>query len=227
MKHNEWYPWLQNEFQQPYFKPLAAFVHEAYESGPVYPPKVQVFSAFETADLPDIRVVILGQDPYHQRGQAHGMCFSVNPGVRIPPSLQNIFQELNTDLGCYIPDNGYLMPWAQQGVFLLNTIMTVADSRPMSHARQGWETFTDHAIERINAKEDPVVFMLWGRPARAKAQMIDRSKHLVLETAHPSPLSAYNGFFGCRHFSKANAFLTGHGKEAVNWQIPNLYVHGS
>ena len=227
MKHNEWYPWLQNEFRQPYFQPLAAFVHEAYEKGPVYPPKGQVFSAFETADLPDIKVVILGQDPYHQRGQAHGMCFSVNPGVRIPPSLQNIFQELHTDLGCYVPDNGYLMPWAEQGVFLLNTILTVADSRPMSHARQGWETFTDHAIERINAKEDPVVFMLWGRPARAKAQMIDRTKHLILEAAHPSPLSAYNGFFGCRHFSKANAFLTGHGKEEVNWQIPNLYVHGS
>lgn len=227
MKHNVWYPWLQNEFKQPYFQPLASFVHEAYEKGAVYPPKVQVFSAFETADLPDIKVVILGQDPYHQKGQAHGMCFSVNPGVKIPPSLQNIFQELNTDLGCYIPDNGYLMPWAEQGVFLLNTILTVYDSKPMSHARQGWETFTDHAIEKINSKNDPVVFLLWGRPARAKAQMIDRSKHLVLEAAHPSPLSAYNGFFGCRHFSKANDFLTSHGKQAVSWQIPNLYVHGS
>ena len=222
MKHNEWYPWLQNEFQQPYFKPLAAFVHEAYENGPVYPPKVQVFSTFETADLPDIRVVILGQDPYHQRGQAHGMCFSVNPGVRIPPSLQNIFQELNTDLGCFIPDNGYLMPWAQQGVFLLNTILTVREGLSHSHANHGWETFTDHAIQRVNEKKDPVVFLLWGRNAREKAKMIDQSRHLVLEAPHPSPLSAYAGFFGCRHFSKANAFLQMKGETPVNWQIRNL-----
>jgi uracil-DNA glycosylase len=150
------------------------------------------------------------------------MCFSVNPGIAAPPSLVNIFRELQDDLGCRIPNNGYLMPWAQQGVFLLNTVMTVEDSHPRSHAGKGWETFTDHAIQKINAKEDPVVFMLWGRDARNKAAMIDRSRHLVLEAAHPSPLSAYHGFFGCRHFSKANAFLKEHGKTEIDWQIPNI-----
>jgi uracil-DNA glycosylase len=188
----------------------------------VYPPKHQVFAAFNNCDINNIKVVILGQDPYHQRGQAHGMCFSVNPGVPVPPSLQNIFKELHDDLNCTIPDNGYLMPWAEQGVFLLNTVMTVRDSHPRSHAGKGWETFTDHAIEKINEKDTPVVFLLWGRDARSKAGMIDTSKHLVLEAAHPSPLSAYHGFFGCRHFSKANQFLKDHNIEAVNWQIPNL-----
>ncbi len=225
MIHNVWYPWLQAEFRQPYFVSLAKFVHEAYETGRVYPPKAQVFSAFETADLPDIRVVILGQDPYHQYGQAHGMCFSVNPGVKIPPSLMNMYQELKTDLDCRIPDNGYLMPWAKQGVFLLNTILTVEDSRPMSHSGKGWETFTDHAIAKINEKQEPVVFLLWGRNARNKKQMIDESRHLVLEASHPSPLSAYHGFFGCRHFSKTNAFLESHGRGKIDWQIPDLYVH--
>ena len=225
MIHNEWYNWLQEEFKAPYFRQLAAFIHEEYERKTVYPPKQQVFSAFENTDLPDIKAVILGQDPYHQRGQAHGMCFSVNPGVRIPPSLNNMFLELNSDLGCKMPDNGYLMPWAKQGVFLLNTILTVEDSRPLAHAGKGWETFTDHAIEMVNRKEEPVVFLLWGRNARNKASRIDRSRHLVLEAAHPSPLSAYNGFFGCRHFSKANDFLVKHGRTAINWQIPDLYVH--
>ena len=150
------------------------------------------------------------------------MCFSVNPGVPIPPSLQNIFKELQDDLGCYIPNNGYLMPWAKQGVFLLNTIMTVEDSHPLSHKGKGWETFTDHAIARINEKQEPVVFLLWGRNARSKASMIDRSRHLVLEAPHPSPLSAHYGFFGCRHFSRANVFLKEHGREPINWQIPDL-----
>ena len=222
MKKNEWTPWLKNEWEQPYFKTLASYVHQEYENGPVYPPKQLVFSAFENCDLPDVKVVILGQDPYHQRGQAHGMCFSVNPGVQIPPSLMNIYKELQDDLGCYLPDNGYLMPWAKQGVFLLNAVLTVRDSRPRSHAGKGWETFTDHAIQRINQKEEPVVFLLWGRDARSKLSMIDRSRHLVLEASHPSPLSAYNGFFGCRHFSKANAFLEEHGRTKIDWQIPNL-----
>ena len=218
MKKNEWTPWLKNEWEQPYFKQLASFVHEAYETKRVYPPKAQVFSAFENCDYPDIKVVILGQDPYHQYGQAHGMCFSVNPGVKIPPSLQNIYKEIHDELGCYIPNNGYLMPWAKQGVFLLNAVLTVEDSKPRSHAQKGWEIFTDHAIQKINEKEEPVVFLLWGRDARNKASMINRNRHLVLEAAHPSPLSAYNGFFGCGHFAKANSFL----KEPVNWQIPNL-----
>lgn len=222
MVHNTWWPWLQEEWQQPYFRQLSAFLHEAYSHGNIYPPRQQVFAAFENCDYPDIKVVILGQDPYHQKGQAHGMCFSVNPGVPIPPSLQNIFKELQDDLGCYIPNNGYLMPWARQGVFLLNTIMTVEDSHPLSHKGKGWETFTDHAIARINEKQEPVVFLLWGRNARSKASMIDRSRHLVLEAPHPSPLSAHYGFFGCRHFSRANAFLKEHGREPINWQIPDL-----
>ena len=222
MIHNGWYPWLQAEFQEPYFKELAAFVHEEYETKRIYPPKVQVFSAFESCDDKDIRVVILGQDPYHQYGQAHGMCFSVNPGVDVPPSLRNIYKELQEDLGCFIPNNGYLMPWARQGVFLLNTILTVEDSHPLSHKGKGWETFTDHAVERINAQDEPVVFMLWGRNARDKAKNIDTSKHLVLEAPHPSPLSAHYGFFGCRHFSKANAFLKERGRGEIDWQIPNL-----
>ncbi len=222
MSENNWTPWLHQEWEQPYFKKLAEFVHEEYEHQTVYPPKHQVFAAFNNCDINNIKVVILGQDPYHQRGQAHGMCFSVNPGVPVPPSLQNIFKELHDDLNCTIPDNGYLMPWAEQGVFLLNTVMTVRDSHPRSHAGKGWETFTDHAIEKINEKDTPVVFLLWGRDARSKAGMIDTSKHLVLEAAHPSPLSAYHGFFGCRHFSKANQFLKDHNIEAVNWQIPNL-----
>ena len=222
MKQNNWTPWLKQEWQQPYFRKLAAFVHEAYEHGRIYPPKQQVFAAFENCDINDIKAVILGQDPYHQPHQAHGMCFSVNPGIAIPPSLVNIFRELQDDLGCYIPNNGFLMPWAQQGVFLLNTVMTVEDSHPRSHAGRGWETFTDHAIQKINDKEDPVVFLLWGRDARKKAGMIDRSRHLVLEAAHPSPLSAYHGFFGCRHFSRTNDFLKEHGKKEIDWQIPNL-----
>ncbi|MCR5795703.1 MAG: uracil-DNA glycosylase [Solobacterium sp.] len=222
MKKNNWTPWLKNEFEQPYFKQLAAFIHEEYETKRIYPPKVQVFSAFENTDINDIKVVILGQDPYHQPHQAHGMCFSVNPGIRIPPSLLNIYKEIQNEYGYPMPDNGYLMPWAVQGVFLLNTVLTVQDSRPRSHAGKGWEVFTDHAVARINAKPDPVVFMLWGRDARNKAQMLDKTKHLVLEAPHPSPLSANSGFFGCGHFRKANEFLMGNGKEPVNWQIPNL-----
>lgn len=222
MVHNNWWPWLNDEWKQPYFVNLSRFIHEAYETKAVYPPKVQVFSAFESCDLNDIRVVILGQDPYHQKGQAHGMCFSVNPGVKIPPSLRNIYQELNSDCGCYIPDNGYLMPWAKQGVFLLNTILTVEDSHPLSHKGKGWETFTDHAIERINCLKQPVVFLLWGRNAREKKAMIDTTKHLVLEAPHPSPLSAHYGFFGCHHFSKANAFLKEKGRGTIDWQIQNM-----
>ena len=222
MIHNEWYPWLKEEWDQPYFRQLSAFLKVQYANKEIYPPRTQVFSAFEVCDLPDIRVVILGQDPYHEPHQAHGMCFSVNPGIEIPPSLQNIYAELKTDCGCYIPNNGYLLPWAKQGVFLLNTVMTVERGRANSHQGRGWETFTDHVIQKINAKDDPVAFLLWGRNARSKIPMIDESKHLVLEAAHPSPLSAYRGFFGCRHFSRANAFLKSNGKEPVNWQIENL-----
>ena len=224
MIHNEWFPWLRTEWEQPYFKNLSAFLKVQYQTKEIYPPRVQVFSAFEACDLPDIKVVILGQDPYHEPGQAHGMCFSVNPGIEIPPSLENIYKELQADCGCYYPNNGYLMPWAKQGVFLLNTVMTVERGRANSHQGRGWETFTDHVIQKINDKKEPVAFLLWGRNARSKVSMIDESRHLVLEAAHPSPLSAYRGFFGCRHFSRANAFLKSRGREPINWQIDNLSI---
>lgn len=222
MIHNEWWPFLQQEWQQDYFKKLSVFIHHEYETKEIYPPKDKVFSAFEVCDYSDVKVVILGQDPYHEPHQAHGMCFSVNPGIQIPPSLVNIYKELHEDCGCYIPNNGYLLPWAKQGVFLLNTVMTVERGKANSHAKKGWEIFTDHTIQKINEKDDPVVFLLWGRNARNKADMIDHNKHLVLECAHPSPLSAYHGFFGCKHFSKTNAFLKQHGKDPINWQIENI-----
>ena len=216
-----WKEWLEEEWKKPYFKELSAFLHNEYKTKDIYPPKEKVFTAFNACTYDDIKVVILGQDPYHQRGQAHGLCFSVSPGVQIPPSLLNIYKEINSDVGCDIPNNGYLLPWAKQGVFLLNTVMSVEDSKPKSHANKGWEIFTDNVIKKINEKEEPVVFLLWGRDARNKANMIDK-KHLVLEAAHPSPLSAYNGFFGCKHFSKTNEFLKNNGRGEINWQIPNL-----
>ena len=219
MKRNEWTPFLKNEFEQPYFKTLAKFIHEEYEYKTIYPPKQLVFSAFETCDYPEVKVVILGQDPYHQPLQAHGMCFSVNKGVKIPPSLVNIYKELQSDLGCSIPHQGYLMEWAQQGVFLLNTILTVEDSHPMSHANKGWEVFTDHTIQKLNEHEEPIVFMLWGSKARSKKSMIDTRKHLVIESAHPSPLSAYNGFFESKPFSRCNNFLISKGRKPIDWQI--------
>jgi len=222
MIKNEWYEWLKEEWEKPYFKELSSFVHEEYEHKHIYPPKDKVFSAFETCDYHDIKVVILGQDPYHGPNQAHGMCFSVCPGVPIPPSLLNMYKELKEELGCYIPNNGYLMPWAKQGVFLLNTVLTVEEGKANSHKGKGWETFTDNAIKHINELNKPVVFLLWGRNARDKAKMIDKNKHLVLEAAHPSPLSAYNGFFGCGHFKKTNEFLKAHGETEIDWQIRNL-----
>lgn len=222
MIHNDWWPFLQSEWKQPYFVELSKFIHEAYETKTIFPPKDKVFSAFEVCDYKDVKVVILGQDPYHEVHQAHGMCFSVNPGIKIPPSLVNIYKELQDDEGCYIPNNGYLMPWAKQGVFLLNTVMTVEEGKANSHAGKGWEIFTDHTIQKLNEKQSPIVFLLWGRNARSKTSMIDRNRHLVLECAHPSPLSAYHGFFGCKHFSQTNAFLKEHGKEPIDWQIKNL-----
>ena len=220
---NTWTDWLKEEWKKPYFIELSSFLHEEYENKTIYPPKEKVFSAFSYCDYEDIKVVILGQDPYHQPHQAHGLAFSVNPNVQIPPSLQNIYKELHTDMNCYIPDNGYLLPWAKQGVFLLNAVLTVEDSKPRSHANKGWETFTTHAIEKVNQKDEPVVFLLWGNDARNKKELIDTNKHLVLETVHPSPLSASRGFFGCKHFSKANAFLKENNIQEIDWQIPNRY----
>ena len=222
MKQNDWTPWLKEEWQKPYFKELSAFIHQEYEQQEIFPPKKLVFSAFEETPLADIKVVILGQDPYHHPGQAHGMCFSVNPGVQLPPSLLNIFKEIAREYGTKIPNNGYLMPWAKQGVFLLNTVMTVRAYTPKSHAGKGWETFTDHVIQKINEKEEPVVFLLWGSDAKKKKEMIDTSKHLVLESVHPSPLSANRGFFGNDHFKKANQFLEEHGEAPIVWQISDM-----
>ena len=178
-----------------------------------------IFNALKATPREKIKAVILGQDPYHEPGQAHGMCFSVKPGVPAPPSLQNIFKELQDDLGCSIPQDGYLAKWAEQGVLLLNTVLTVRAHQANSHKGKGWENFTDRVIQLVNEKEDPVVFLLWGANARSKKALITNQKHLILETVHPSPLSAYNGFFGCRHFSKTNQFLTANGQSPIDWQL--------
>ena len=222
MIHNTWWPFLQEEWKQPYFQQLSAFLHEAYATKTIFPPKAKVFSAFEVCDYPDVKVVILGQDPYHEVNQAHGMCFSVNPGVKIPPSLVNIYKELHDDLGCYIPNNGYLIPWSDQGVLLLNTALTVRAHEANSHKNIGWEIFTDDIIKLLNTREDPVIFVLWGANARRKKEFIDVSRHYVLEAPHPSPLSASRGFFGCKHFSKINKILKDLGKEPIDWQIENV-----
>lgn len=220
--NQSWSQWLKNEFSQPYFLSLSRFVAQAYDTTVVYPPRQLVFSAFNSCSYEDIKVVILGQDPYHQPYQAHGMCFSVNPGVAIPKSLLNIYKEIGNEYGYPMPNNGYLMPWAKQGVFLLNAVLTVEEGKPRSHANKGWEIFTDHVIAHINEKQDPVVFMLWGNDAKAKASMVDQSRHLVLMTTHPSPLSAHAGFLGCGHFRKANEFLRQKGRSEIDWQIKDL-----
>lgn len=224
MVHNDWWPWLQVEWAQPYFKDLASFVHEEYAHREIYPPKAKVFSAFENTDYPDVRVVILGQDPYHEPGQAEGLSFSVKPGIDIPPSLQNIYKELESDIpGFQIPNNGSLTKWADQGVFLLNTLLTVKAHQAFSCKGWGWEEFTDAAIRALDQEDHPMVFLLWGKPAQEKAKLLhDNPNHLVLMAPHPSPLSAYRGFFGCHHFSKANEFLIEHGLSPIDWQIENV-----
>jgi len=216
-----WKAALAEEFQKPYFEALVAFLKDEKKNGKViYPPGPQIFQAFELCPLPNVKVVILGQDPYHGPGQAHGLCFSVPAGVPFPPSLQNIFKELHDDLGIPIPASGDLSPWARQGVFLLNAILTVEAHKPASHRGKGWELFTDQAIQIVSQTQPHVVFMLWGQYARSKKPLIDPSRHLILEAAHPSPYSADKGFFGCRHFSKANAFLQAHGLEPIDWRLP-------
>ena len=219
MIHNTWWHFLQEEWKQPYFQQLSAFLHEAYATKTIFPPKAKVFSAFEVCDYPDVKVVILGQDPYHEVNQAHGMCFSVNPGVKIPPSLVNIYKELHDDLGCTIPNHGCLTKWAEQGVLMLNTVLTVRAHQANSHRGIGWEEFTDAAIMALNSQDRPIVFILWGGPAQRKASMLHNPKHLILKAPHPSPLSAYRGFFGSKPFSQTNAFLEAHGLEPIDWQI--------
>ena len=223
MIEGDWLEAVGGEFKKPYYKNLYEFVKNEYSTHVVYPPSEDIFNALHFTPLKDVKVLILGQDPYHEPGQAHGLSFSVLPGkADTPPSLQNIYKELNDDLGCYIPNNGYLKKWADQGVLMLNTVLTVRAHAANSHQGKGWEQFTDAIIRAVNKKDEPVVYMLWGRPAQMKRSMLNNPKHLVLTAPHPSPLSAYRGFFGCKHFSKANEFLKANGLEPIDWQIENI-----
>ena len=218
----EWLEALKGEFRKPYYRALFQKVGEEYQTRKIFPPADDIFNSFHFTPLSQVRVVILGQDPYHNDGQAHGLCLSVKREVEIPPSLVNIYQELHDDLGCYIPNNGYLEKWARQGVMMLNTVLTVRAHQANSHRGIGWEEFTDAAIRVIAEQDRPIVFLLWGRPAQTKKSMIYNPKHLVLEAPHPSPLSAYRGFFGSRPFSKTNDFLTANGLTPIDWQIENV-----
>ncbi|MCR5591513.1 MAG: uracil-DNA glycosylase [Lachnospiraceae bacterium] len=222
MIENDWLGPLSAEFKKPYYAKLYRFVNDEYRTNTIYPKQKDVFAAYDRTPLANVKVLILGQDPYHEPDQAHGLCFSVNPGIDIPPSLVNIYKELHDDMGCYIPDNGYLVKWADQGVMLLNTVLTVRAHYANSHRGKGWEEFTDATIAALNSQDRPIVYMLWGRPAQQKMAMLNNPKQLVLTAAHPSPLSAYKGFFGCRHFSKANDFLVSNGLTPIDWQIENL-----
>lgn len=223
MIQNDWLPAMEEEFKKPYYRQLYNFVREEYGKTVVYPPADDIFNAFHFTPLHEVKVLLLGQDPYHNVNQAHGLSFSVLPEQKeIPPSLQNIYKELQDDMGCYIPNNGYLKKWAEQGVLLLNTVLTVRAHQANSHQGKGWEQFTDAVIQAVNAQDRPIVYFLWGRPAQMKASMLTNPKHLILKAPHPSPLSAYRGFFGCKHFSKANEFLVANGLEPIDWQIENL-----
>ena len=219
---NDWLEYMKPEFQKPYYKELYDFVKTEYSNTIIYPPSDEIFNAFHFTPLSKVKVLLLGQDPYHNVNQAHGLSFSVKPGQDIPPSLQNIYKELNDDLGCYIPNNGYLKKWAEQGVLLLNTVLTVRAHEANSHKGRGWETFTDAVISAVNAQDRPVVYLLWGGPAQKKIPMLTNPKHLILKAPHPSPLSSYRGFFGCKHFSQCNDFLVKNGIEPIDWQIENI-----
>lgn len=219
---NDWQKPLSEEFKKPYYRKLYETVKQEYTTHTVFPPSQDIFNAFALTPLSEVKVLILGQDPYHEPGQAHGLSFSVKPGIEIPPSLVNIYKELHDDLGCYIPNNGFLEKWARQGVMLLNTVLTVRNHQANSHKGIGWEEFTDAAIRVLNNQDRPIVYMLWGRPAQTKTDMLDNRKQLVLTAPHPSPLSAYKGFFGCRHFSIANEYLKNNGLAQIDWQIENI-----
>lgn len=212
-----WRAVLSDEFAKPYFGELVRFVHAEYSAGPCYPPGPLIFNAFDSTPFDQVKVVILGQDPYHGPGQAHGLCFSVNDGVDFPPSLRNIFQEIQAETGAPIPMSGNLTRWARQGVFLLNTCLTVRQHQAFSHSGHGWETFTDEVIRLLSARREHLVFLLWGAPAGRKASLIDQSRHLLLRSPHPSPLSAYRGFFGNGHFRQCNEYLMNHGKPPIQW----------
>jgi uracil-DNA glycosylase len=217
-----WQPILADEIVQPYFQNLQQFLVEERKKYTVYPPEPEVFSALALTPYAQANVLLLGQDPYHDDNQAHGLAFSVRPGIPLPPTLRNIYEELQADTGFRIPNNGYLAPWAEQGLLLLNAVLTVRAHQPGSHRKKGWEKFTDAIIRAISAKESPVVFLLWGNYARQKASLIDTNRHTVIESAHPSPLSAKGGFFGSRPFSRTNAALRAAGNPEIDWQIPDL-----
>lgn len=219
---NDWLDAIGEEFNKPYYKELDNFVKEEYKNHQIFPDVNDIFSAFHYTPLKNVKVVILGQDPYHNIGQAHGLCFSVKPQVDIPPSLVNIYKELQDDLGCYIPNNGYLKKWAEQGVLMLNTVLTVRAHQANSHHGKGWEIFTDSVIKAVNESDQPIVFILWGKPAQSKKKMLTNPKHLILEAPHPSPLSSYRGFFGSKPFSKTNAYLVENGLDPIDWQIENI-----
>ncbi|MFC7443072.1 uracil-DNA glycosylase [Laceyella putida] len=219
---NDWASILQAEFEKTYYKELIAFLKEEYEQQTVYPQQDEVFSALNLTSYQDTNVVILGQDPYHGPGQAHGLSFSVKPGVKQPPSLKNIFKELQADVGCEIPNHGHLVKWAEQGVLMLNTVLTVRESNPNSHKGKGWEIFTDQVIRALNEREQPVVFLLWGRHAQEKKSLINHERHFIIESAHPSPFAAKKGFFGTKPFSKTNQILRELGRNEIDWQIPNI-----
>lgn len=216
---NDWLESIEPEFHKNYYKDLYRFIKEEYMKYQIFPQADDIFSAFHLTPLSQVKVVILGQDPYHNIGQAHGLCFSVKPDVDIPPSLVNIYKELQDDLGCKIPNNGYLVKWAEQGVLMLNTVLTVRAHQANSHQGKGWEEFTDAVIKAVNEQDRPIVFILWGRPAQNKKSMLNNPKHLILEAPHPSPLSSYRGFFGSKPFSKTNQFLENHNIAPIDWQI--------
>lgn len=219
---NDWAAALAPEYKKDYYRKLFDFIGREYATHEIFPPGDDIFNAFHLTPLKDVKCVIIGQDPYHNTGQAHGLCFSVKPEVEIPPSLVNIYKELHDDLGCYVPNNGYLVKWAKQGVLMLNAVLTVRAHQAASHQGKGWEDFTDAAIRIINEQDRPIVFLLWGGFAQKKAAMLNNPKHLILKAPHPSPLSVYRGFFGCKHFSQANAYLEKNGIAPIDWQIENI-----
>ena len=216
---NEWDELLADQWEMDYYKILRAFLVNEYRTRTIFPPMNDLFNALRYTSYSDVKAVILGQDPYHGKGQAHGLCFSVKKGTPPPPSLVNIFKELNTETGIPIPKSGELTAWAKNGVLLLNTVLTVREGKANSHRNHGWEILTDRIIELLNQREKPIVFLLWGSPARAKARLITNPRHLILQTVHPSPLSAYGGFFGCGHFVKANEFLKNCGEQPIDWSL--------
>lgn len=222
MIDNDWLPYLKPEFGKDYYKDLYNFIKKAYGESVVYPPSEDIFNALKYTPYSNVKVVLVGQDPYHEPGQAHGLSFSVRPGVKTPPSLLNMYKEIKAEFGYDIPNNGYLKKWADQGVLLLNTVLTVKSGIANSHKNKGWEQFTDAVIKAVNQKDSPVVYFLWGNNARAKKALIDNPKHLVLETVHPSPLSANNGFFGCGHFKMANEYLVKNGIDPIDWKIDDI-----